>query len=415
MVGRAQQLENQDLDVALMKQHNLNAVRTSHYPPHQRFLEVCDEAGLYVICEGDFETHGFHADSTWGEDGSGAAEGPAQNPLFEESLVERSDRFVRRDRNHASIVLWSIGNEAASGPVTEAMVARVRETDSTRPVIYEQDYSASYVDVFSLMYSTVDETEQIGRRELTPEYQDKLTRMLRSFALDVPEGSFANPPALTKPFLWIEYAHAMGNGAGSLKEYMELTEKYPALHGGFIWEWIDHGLETTDAEGNRIYGYGGDFGERLHDSNFVADGLVLPDRTPVPRPAGCEAPLLPGGPRRLPRQRAAHQPLCLLRPLAPARRGVPRRPGELAGARAAADRPGRDRRGGAARARGRDHHGAAHHPRGAGPGPFGSPDRRRGSRGLRAPARPDRPVGRCGPRPAAGRGRLLDPRAGPVR
>ena len=282
VVGRAQQLENQDLDVALMKQHNLNAVRTSHYPPHQRFLEVCDEAGLYVICEGDFETHGFHADSTWGEDGSGAAEGPAQNPLFEESLVERSDRFVRRDRNHASIVLWSIGNEAASGPVTEAMVARVRETDSTRPVIYEQDYSASYVDVFSLMYSTVDETEQIGRRELTPEYQDKLTRMLRSFALDVPEGSFANPPALTKPFLWIEYAHAMGNGAGSLKEYMELTEKYPALHGGFIWEWIDHGLETTDAEGNRIYGYGGDFGERLHDSNFVADGLVLPDRTPSP-------------------------------------------------------------------------------------------------------------------------------------
>ncbi|WP_193106942.1 glycoside hydrolase family 2 TIM barrel-domain containing protein [Brachybacterium sp. FME24] len=282
VVGRTQHLDNQDLDVALMKQHNLNAVRTSHYPPQQRFLEVCDEAGLYVICEGDFETHGFHADSTWGEDGTGAAEGPAQNPLFEESLVERSDRFVRRDRNHASIVMWSIGNEAASGPVTEAMVAQVRATDATRPVIYEQDYSASYVDVFSLMYSTVDETEQIGRRDLSPEYQDKLTRMLRSFSLEVPEGTFANPPALSKPFLWIEYAHAMGNGAGSLKEYMALTEKHPALHGGFIWEWIDHGLETTDAEGNRIYGYGGDFGERLHDSNFVADGLVLPDRTPSP-------------------------------------------------------------------------------------------------------------------------------------
>ncbi|MGO1894513.1 MAG: glycoside hydrolase family 2 TIM barrel-domain containing protein [Brachybacterium sp.] len=282
VVGRTQQLENQDLDVALMKQHNLNAVRTSHYPPHQRFLDVCDEAGLYVICEGDFETHGFHADSTWGEDGTGAAEGPAQNPLFEESLVERSDRFVRRDRNHASIVMWSIGNEAASGPVTEAMVAQVRATDDTRPVIYEQDYAAEYVDVFSLMYSTVDESEQIGRRELSPEYQDKLTRMLRSFALDVPEGSFENPPALSKPFLWIEYAHAMGNGAGSLKEYMDLVHQYPALHGGFIWEWIDHGLETTDAEGNRIYGYGGDFGERLHDSNFVADGLVLPDRTPSP-------------------------------------------------------------------------------------------------------------------------------------
>ncbi|WP_422115593.1 glycoside hydrolase family 2 TIM barrel-domain containing protein [Brachybacterium sp. UNK5269] len=282
VVGRTQHLGNQDLDVALMKQHNLNAVRTSHYPPHQRFLDLCDEAGLYVICEGDFETHGFHADSTWGEDGTGAAEGPAQNPLFEQSLIERTDRFVRRDRHHPSIVMWSIGNEAASGPVTEAMVAQVRETDPTRPVIYEQDYSASYVDVFSLMYSSIEESEQIGRRALSPEYQDKLTAMLRSFALEVPDGAFANPPALSKPFLWIEYAHAMGNGAGSLKEYMELTERYPALHGGFIWEWIDHGLETTDAEGNRIYGYGGDFGERLHDGNFVADGLVLPDRTPSP-------------------------------------------------------------------------------------------------------------------------------------
>ncbi|MEE1650849.1 glycoside hydrolase family 2 TIM barrel-domain containing protein [Brachybacterium sp. J144] len=282
VVGRTQHLANQDLDVQLMKQHNLNAVRTSHYPPHQRFLDVCDELGLYVICEGDFETHGFHADSTWGEDGSGAAEGPARNPLFRESLEERSRRFVRRDRNHASIVLWSIGNEAASGPVTEAMVAAVRETDPTRPVSYEQDYAAEYVDVFSLMYSTVDESEQIGRRALSEEYQQKLTDMLRGFALDVPDGHFTDPPALTKPFLWIEFAHAMGNGAGSLKEYMELTERYPALHGGFIWEWIDHGLVTTDSDGNEIYGYGGDFGERLHDGNFVADGLVLPDRTPSP-------------------------------------------------------------------------------------------------------------------------------------
>ena len=281
-IGRTQHLDNQDIDVALMKQHNLNAVRTSHYPPHQRFLEVCDEAGLYVICEGDFETHGFHADSTWGEDGTGAAEGPARNPLFEASLVERTQRFVRRDRNHASIIMWSIGNEAASGPVTEAMVQTVRETDPSRPVIYEQDYRADYVDVFSLMYSTHEESAQIGQRSLSPEYQAKLTGMLRSFAIEADDDAFADPPALGKPFLWIEYAHAMGNGAGSLKEYMELTEKYPALHGGFIWEWIDHGLVTRDAEGNEIYGYGGDFGERLHDGNFVADGLVLPDRTPSP-------------------------------------------------------------------------------------------------------------------------------------
>src|SRR5699024_3355035 len=173
-------------------------------------------------------------------------------------------------------------HEAASGPVTEAMVQTVRETDPSRPVIYEQDYRADYVDVFSLMYSTHEESAQIGQRSLSPEYQAKLTGMLRSFAIEADDDAFADPPALGKPFLWIEYAHAMGNGAGSLKEYMELTEKYPALHGGFIWEWIDHGLVTRDAEGNEIYGYGGDFGERLHDGNFVADGLVLPDRTPSP-------------------------------------------------------------------------------------------------------------------------------------
>ena len=284
VVGRTQHLENQDLDVALMKQHNLNAVRTSHYPPHQRFLELCDEAGLYVICEGDFESHGFHVDSTWGEDATGAAERPAADERFRETLCERTERFVLRDRNHSSIVMWSIGNEASTGPVTEAMIETVRATDPTRPVIYEQDYRADHVDVFSLMYADHAESEQIGRRELSAEYVDKLTGMLHHLGVDAESySSDEDPaPALTKPFLWIEFAHAMGNGAGALKEYMDLVHRYPALHGGFIWEWIDHGLVTTDAEGHEIYGYGGDFGERLHDSNFVADGLVLPDRTPSP-------------------------------------------------------------------------------------------------------------------------------------
>jgi len=286
VVGRTQHLENQDLDVALMKQHNLNAVRTSHYPPHQRFLEVCDELGLYVICEGDFETHGFHVDSTWGEDGSGAAERPAADERFRPLLCERTERFVLRDRNHSSIVMWSIGNEASTGPVTEAMIETVRATDPTRPVIYEQDYRAQHVDVFSLMYPTHDETEQIGRRALTDEYREKLVGMLEHLGVDPGTAGFGSDeapmPALSKPFLWIEYAHAMGNGAGALKEYMDLVHRYPALHGGFIWEWIDHGLVTVDAEGHEIYGYGGDFGERLHDGNFVADGLVLPDRTPSP-------------------------------------------------------------------------------------------------------------------------------------
>lgn len=280
--GRTQNPGNQDLDVALMKQHNLNAVRTSHYPPHQRFLEVCDEQGLYVVCEGDFEAHGFHADSTWGEDPTGAARRPADDPQFLETLVERSDRFVRRDRNHASIVLWSIGNEAATGSVTSAMIQAVRDADATRPVLYEQDYRTDDADVFSLMYPTVQESREIGEKHLSPEYSAKLVGMLRHLGLEVGDDGFDDAPALTKPFLWIEFAHAMGNGAGSLKEYMALTDDFASLQGGFIWEWIDHGLVTTDAEGHRIWGYGGDFGERLHDGNFVADGLVLPDRTPSP-------------------------------------------------------------------------------------------------------------------------------------
>jgi len=279
--GRTQNLADQDADIALMKRHNVNAVRTSHYPPHQRFLDLCDEAGLYVICEGDFEAHGFHADDT-GEDPSGKAARPAADERFTASLVERTDRFVHRDRHHPSIVLWSIGNEASTGPNTEAMIARVRELDATRPVIYEQDYLAEHVDVFSLMYPSVEETEQIGRRELSEAFTTKLRGMLEHLGVD-PEGRpLSDPPALTKPFVWIEYAHAMGNGAGSLREYFALTERYPALQGGFIWEWIDHGLVTRDADGTMIDGYGGDFGERLHDGNFVADGLVLPDRTPSP-------------------------------------------------------------------------------------------------------------------------------------
>ncbi|MFC0675632.1 glycoside hydrolase family 2 TIM barrel-domain containing protein [Brachybacterium hainanense] len=279
--GRTQNLENQDRDAALMKLHNLNAVRTSHYPPHQRFLDVCDEVGLYVICEGDFEAHGFHADMT-GEDGGGAAQRPAADERFREGLVERTDRFVRRDLNHPSIVMWSIGNEAATGPVTRAMIQRVREVDPTRPVIYEQDYLAQDVDVFSLMYPSHAESEEIGRKELSEAFRDRLRSMLEHLGVTPDEDALADPPALTRPFLWIEYAHAMGNGAGALKEYMDLVHRYPSLHGGFIWEWIDHGLLTTDAEGNEIFGYGGDFGERLHDANFVADGLVLPDRTPSP-------------------------------------------------------------------------------------------------------------------------------------
>ncbi|GAB2540527.1 glycoside hydrolase family 2 TIM barrel-domain containing protein [Brachybacterium huguangmaarense] len=279
--GRTQNPANEDADIALMKLCNINAVRTSHYPPHPRLLDLCDEAGLYAICEGDWESHGFHGDVRL-EDPRSRAGRPADDPQFTQSLVERTDRLVHRDRSHASIVLWSIGNEASTGRNSEAMLEHVRQLDPTRPVIYEQDYMGRTVDVMSLMYPSVAQSEEIGARALSDEGRDILRRMLELLGVEPDEDELANPPGLTKPFLWIEFAHAMGNGAGSLKEYMELTERYPALHGGFIWEWIDHGLRTRDAEGREIHGYGGDFGERLHDGNFVADGLVLPDRTPSP-------------------------------------------------------------------------------------------------------------------------------------
>ncbi|WP_058234621.1 glycoside hydrolase family 2 TIM barrel-domain containing protein [Devriesea agamarum] len=277
-VGRTQHEGNQDLDVQLMKQHNINAVRTSHYPPHQRFLDLCDEAGLYVVCEGDFETHGFHADCT-GEEKRGAGHRPAMDTRFLSTLVERTERFVHRDKNHPSIVMWSIGNESGTGVCTDAMIDAIHAIDPDRLRIYEQDYTGRAVDVWSLMYSSIADSEAIGRHE---DAAPRMRELAAHTGLGVDAADMVNMRCNQLPFLWIEFAHAMGNGAGSLREYMDLTDTYERLHGGFIWEWIDHGLLTTGENGAPIYAYGGDFAETLHDANFVADGLVLPDRTPSP-------------------------------------------------------------------------------------------------------------------------------------
>ncbi|MGW4466716.1 glycoside hydrolase family 2 TIM barrel-domain containing protein [Micromonospora sp. NPDC004704] len=255
--GRAVTEEDMLADVLLMKQHNVNAVRTSHYPPHPRFLELCDEYGLWVIDECDLETHGY-----WEADWRG---NPADDPRFADLLVDRMRRMVERDKNHPSIVLWSLGNESGSGRNLAAMARWTRHRDPSRPLLYERDWSCRDVDVYSRMYLTVDEVDAIGRGAEPP---------LDDPALDARRRAM--------PFIHVEYAHAMGNGPGGLAEYQDLYEKYPRCQGGFVWEWIDHGLRARTEQGREFFAYGGDYGEVLHDGNFVADGLLFPDRTPSP-------------------------------------------------------------------------------------------------------------------------------------
>jgi beta-galactosidase len=255
--GRAVSREVMLEDVLLMKRHNVNAVRTSHYPPHPHFLDLCDRFGLYVIDENDLETHGFLLVDWRGN--------PTDDPEWADVLVDRVTRMVRRDAHHPSIIMWSLGNEAGGGRNIAVMADAVRALDATRPVHYEGDWSSDSVDVFSMMYASTELTDAIGRG-----IEPALPR------------AAADARRRTMPFIQCEYAHAMGNGPGGLSEYDAIFDAHPRIAGGFIWEWIDHGLQRTDENGVLFYAYGGDFGERLHDGTFVADGLLTPDRVPTP-------------------------------------------------------------------------------------------------------------------------------------
>ncbi len=245
--GRALDLETMREDVLLMKRHNINAVRTSHYPPHPAFLDLCDELGLWVIDECDLETHGF-VEQDWRDN-------PVDDDRWTPALLDRAARMVERDKNHPSVVFWSLGNEAGTGRGLTAMAEWIHDRDSSRLVHYEGDWNCRDTDVYSRMYAFHDEVEKIGRR------LDGGTGKRREL-----------------PFIQCEYAHAMGNGPGGLTDYQQLFEKYDRLQGGFIWEWIDHGVKHPELG----YAYGGDFGEELHDGNFVCDGLLFPDRRPSP-------------------------------------------------------------------------------------------------------------------------------------
>ena len=244
-------------DVVLMKQHNINAVRTSHYPPDPRFLDLCDEYGLLVIDECDLETHGF-VFANWRAN-------PTDDPRWRPACLDRIQRTVERDKNHPSVIAWSLGNEAHTGRNLEEMATWARARDPGRLVHYEGDRDAAYTDIYSLMYAGYDALDALGRRQ-EPAAQDSEHDARRRGL----------------PVILCEYAHAMGNGPGGLSEYQELFDRHPRLHGGFIWEWIDHGIARITETGEPYFAYGGDFGEPVHDGNFVIDGLVFPDRIPSP-------------------------------------------------------------------------------------------------------------------------------------
>jgi beta-galactosidase len=267
--GRVLTRETMRRDVELMKRHNINAVRTAHYPPHPHFLDLCDELGLWVVLECDLETHGFeYADpGPW-------ARNPSDEPRWRAAYLDRIERTAERDKNHPSIILWSLGNEAGDGQNLEAMAAWLRARDPSRPIHYEGDRRGRYTHVYGEMYRTPAIVKRIGQGLLRPGE--------RFYPAADGEGDPAREPRNRMPFLLTEFAHAMGNGPGGLAEYMHLCDLYPRVQGGFVWEWIDQGLRTTDALGREFFGYGGDFGEDLHDGNFICDGLLFPDRTPSP-------------------------------------------------------------------------------------------------------------------------------------
>ncbi|WP_411329242.1 glycoside hydrolase family 2 TIM barrel-domain containing protein [Blautia hansenii] len=249
-------------DLTLMKQHNFNAIRSSHYPNAPFFYEMCDKYGFMVIDEADIEAHGpfmiyrkedtdYNRFKRWNEK-------IADDPVWEEAIVDRVKLMVERDKNRFCIVMWSMGNESAYGCNFEKALEwtknfdpdRITQYESARYRNYDETYDYSNLDVYSRMYPAISEVQ---------EYLDK-------------DGS--------KPFLLVEYCHSMGNGPGDFEDYFQMIQNNDKMCGGFVWEWCDHAIAHGTAEnGKTIYAYGGDHGEEIHDGNFCMDGLVYPDRT----------------------------------------------------------------------------------------------------------------------------------------
>lgn len=245
--GFAVPIDAMEADIVLMKQHNVNTVRTAHYPNDSRFYDLCNLHGLFVIDEADLETHGMLFSDI---------SGLSDDPLWQDAYLDRVQRMYWRDKNHPSIIIWSLGNESGYGQNHDAMYAWLKEQDPSRPIHLEvehlrgQDVGAT--DMLSTMY---------------PDMETVIT-----------EGEKSEP----KPYIMIEYAHAMGNGPGSFKEYWEAIRSHKRLIGGLVWEWSDHGIRRYTDDGREYFAYGGDFGEFPHDGLFCIDGLTNPDREPHP-------------------------------------------------------------------------------------------------------------------------------------
>lgn len=235
-------------DFELWKKYNVNTVRTCHYPQQERFYELCDEYGIYVIDEANIESHGMGYSLQVG----GTL---ANNPLFMEAHVERTLNMYERDKNHACVITWSLGNEAGNGVNFYTTYNTLKSQDS-RPVQYERAELEWNTDIFCPMYDTPEDIERYARK-----------------------------PGMTRPLILCEYAHAMGNSLGNFQEYWDVIEKYPLLQGGCIWDWVDQGLLAKTADGKRYWTYGGDYGEAGTPSagNFCINGIVYPDRGTKPQ------------------------------------------------------------------------------------------------------------------------------------
>jgi beta-galactosidase len=252
--GRAIPYSRMLQDIKLLKQNNINAVRTSHYPAHPKWYDLCDQYGLYIIDECNLESHGIRDIL------------PKSDPQWTDACVDRMVSMVERDKNHPCIVMWSLGNEAGMGDNFKKMKKAALKIDSSRPIHYEQDFDNEVSDVISYMYyrsyflERMVENKEYGR-------VDQLKKL---------------KGGVEKPYMLCEYVHAQGNSVGSLQEYWDVFERYPNVLGGFIWDFVDQGLRKTYEDGKEFWGYGGDFGDERNDGNFCINGIVLPDRHPHP-------------------------------------------------------------------------------------------------------------------------------------
>lgn len=291
--GKAVPYETLVRDVTLMKQFNFNAVRSAHYPNDPRWLDLCDEYGLYVIDEANVEAHDFHNFL-------------CKDPRYATAWLDRVMRMVVRDKNHPSIIFWSLGNESGYGPNHGAAAGWVRDYDPSRPIHYEGAISkgqsfSSWAhgslgsDIICPMYSSLKELSDWSDfvtktyrpdKPVTP-HGAELEALVRPHILPEHLDKVRPPIAvplhpLARPVIPCEYSHAMGNSNGSLHDYFHLFKTKPGIQGGFIWEWLDHGIRQKTPDGREFFAYGGDFGDTPNDANFICDGLVSADRQPHP-------------------------------------------------------------------------------------------------------------------------------------